>query len=291
MTPELRNQIKALGNNLGPEMMQGSQSIFAALHEGFDPEVVVTEDVSYGPHERNRLDVFTKPGTEKAPVLVYLHGGGFVMGDKRSPVGLPFYQNVGDFAARSGLVGVTITYRLAPDHKWPAGPEDLASAIRWLRENIAQYGGDPEQIYISGQSAGAVHVASYVAHPQFHVAPGGGVAGAILLSCIYDTVAAHANQFHKAYYGEDSSNYAACSTTKGLIETSIPLLASVSEFDVDDFQRQAAAFVAAWAEAKDSYAPMLRLSGHNHLSPGLSLGSSETSVATEILNFIAAQRG
>ncbi len=288
MTPDLRNRLAALGPDLTMEMLAGTQSLFAERFAGFDPAVEIARDVAYGDDPRHRLDLFRKPGTTGAPVLVYVHGGGFVRGDKRSPGGLPFYDNVGDFAARNGIVGVTITYRLAPDHPWPAGAEDIAALIGWLRANVAEHGGDPQRIILCGSSAGAVHVASYVAQPRFHVVPGGGVAGAILLSCIYDVAAAHPNPFHKAYYGADAAAYPACSTAEGLIAGDVPLLLTVSEQDVADFQKQAAALAARWAEAKGAYPPLLRLTGHNHLSPALSLGTSERALADEILDFIAA---
>lgn len=288
MNPDLRSRIAALGADLTMEMMGGTQALFAERFGGFDTDVEIARDIAYGEDARHRLDIFRAPGTVAAPVLVYVHGGGFVRGDKRSPGGLPFYDNVGDFAARNGMIGVTITYRLAPDHPWPAGPEDIAAVVRWLRDNVAQHGGDPERIFLAGSSAGAVHVASYIAHDRFHVAPGGGVAGAILLSCVYDVAAAHPNPFHRAYYGEEASAYPSASVTEGLIATAVPLLMTVSEYDVTDFQKQAAAFVATSGVATGSYPPMLYLTGHNHLSPALSLGTSETALATEIVNFIAA---
>jgi acetyl esterase/lipase len=288
MTPDLRTRIAALGCDLTMEMMGATQVLFAERFAGFDPAVQVTRDLEYGSHERHRLDIFRKAGTAGAPVLVYVHGGGFVMGDKRGREGSPFYDNVGDFAARSGMVGVTITYRLAPGSTWPAGPEDLAAVVAWLRDNIAEHGGDSERIVLMGSSAGAVHVASYVAHPRFHAAANGGVAGAVLLSCIYDVAAAHANQFHKAYYGEDTAAYPPCSTAEGLIASTVPLLMTVSEFDIPDFQKQAAALVADWGRARGGYAPMLYLPGHNHISPAQSLGSSEDALARELLDFIAA---
>ncbi|AJP71377.1 alpha/beta hydrolase [Sphingomonas hengshuiensis] len=288
MSPDLRERIAALGTELSLPMMQATQALFAERHGGFDPAVEVTQDVAYGAHPRHRIDLFRRPGADRAPILLYVHGGGFVQGDKRSPLGLPFYQNVGDFAARHGLLGVTMTYRLAPDARWPAGPEDVAAAIAWLRENSAEYGGDPDRLFLAGSSAGAVHVASYVAHSRFHVAPGGGVAGAILLSCVFDCASADANAFHRAYYGDDPAAYAEASTRAGLIASAVPLLATVAEFDVADFQHQAAQFVAEWHAAKGSFAPMLRLAGHNHLSPALSLGSSEDAVGRALLDFIAA---
>ncbi len=282
MNPEIRSRIEALGPDLGPEMIAGTQAICAAACPPLGDDVLVDRDFSYGPHERNRLDVFRRTGTEKAPVLVFVHGGGFVMGDKSSP-GLPFYDNVGGWAAGQDKVGVTITYRLAPGHTWPSGPEDMAAAIDWIHANIADYGGDPDRIYLMGQSAGAVHVASYVAFKQPRIA------GALLISGIYDVATAHANQFHKAYYGEDEAAYPAASTQAGLIATGVPLLFSVSEFDVADFQKQAAALVGAWGAAKGEYPRMVWLAGHNHVSPMLSLGGAHDSVAPHILDFIRAQ--
>jgi triacylglycerol lipase len=247
----------------------------------------IQRDFAYGPDERHRLDLFRQGKTDKAPVLVFVHGGGFVMGDKRS-AGTPFYDNIGDFAARSGMVGVTITYRLAPANQWPAGPEDLSRLIAWLRENIADHGGDPERIFLIGQSAGAVHVAGYVAHKRFHQPDGPAIAGALMISCIFDVATSHVNQFHQAYYGTDESAYAACSTTQGLIESDVPWLCSVSEFDAIDFHKQAAAFVAAYTAVHARYPRMLYLAGHNHLSPVLSIGSPDSQLEREIIDFIVA---
>ena len=121
------------------------------------------EDIAYGPDERHRLDVFApaaRPG-RAMPVVLFVPGGGFVGGAK-SREGVPFYQNVGVFFAKNGVVGVTMNYRLAPKHMWPAGGEDVAAALRWIRKNIAEFGGDPERIFLFGQSAGGTHAAHYV---------------------------------------------------------------------------------------------------------------------------------
>lgn len=286
MSPEQRKRIEALGLDLSPPMMQATQAMFAESFRGMDAATQIERDLAYGPDERHRLDLFRRADTANAPVLVYVHGGGFVMGNKRSP-DLPFYDNVGDFAARSGMVGVTVNYRLAPQHPWPAGAEDMGRLVAWLQANIAQHGGDPARVFLMGQSAGAVHVASYVAHPRFH--PGGsvGLAGALLISCIYDVAAAQPNQFHTAYYGEDTAAYPARSTLEGLINTQVPLLATVSEFDVVDFQKQAAAFVAAHAARRDRYPRLLWLAGHNHLSPALEIGSPGSALEPAIAQFIA----
>lgn len=285
MKRDLRERLEGLGRDLSPAMLGGTTQIFAGMARGSDPEVGVIRDLEYGEHERHRLDLFSRPGLEKAPVLVFVHGGGFVMGDKRSAE-TPFYDNIGTYAARKGFIGVTVTYRLAPGHQWPAGAEDMAAIVRWLKANVAQYGGDPDKIVLSGQSAGATHVASYVAHKAHHVAEGGGIAGAILMSGIYDTLSCTPNEFHIAYYGGDPKGWGPASCMAGLINTTVPLMLTVSEFDPEDFQRQAAQFVGAWGVAHAAYPEMHYLAGHNHLSPAQSIGSEVKAVGRMVAGFV-----
>jgi len=285
MTPELRARLEGFGPALTPEMLGGTTQLFAAMATGSDPEVEVTRDLAYGEHERHRLDVFRKAGTAGASVLVFVHGGGFVMGDKRSAE-TPFYDNIGTFAALQGFIGVTITYRLAPAHQFPAGPEDLGAVVRWLKTHVAQFGGDPDKIVLAGQSAGAAHVAGYVAHRAHRAEPGGGIAGAILMSGIYDTLSCTPNQFHLAYYGDDPKGWGPASCMAGLLNSEIPLMLTVSEFDPEDFQRQAAQFVGAWGVAHAGYPEMHYLAGHNHLSPAQSIGSEIKSVERMIAGFV-----
>jgi len=285
MKPEIRAKLEAFGRELSPDMLGDTNALFAGMNTGIAPDIEVKRDIAYGPDERNRLDVFAKPGTADAPVLVYLHGGGFVMGDKHTE-GSPFYSNVGAFAACEGMVGVTMTYRLAPANRFPSGPQDIARAVEWLRANIAEHGGDPNRIVLSGQSAGATHVAGYVAHRRFHAVEGGGIAGAVMLSGIYDTTTCEPNQFAQAYYGQDRAGWGPASCMAGLLDTQLPLLFTVSEMDPRDFQRQAAQLVGQWGAAKGEFAPMHLLPGHNHLTPGLSIGSDEQESEQLIAGFV-----
>jgi triacylglycerol lipase len=285
MTPDLREKLEGLGRDLTPAMLGGTTQLFAAMARGRDPEVEVTRDLEYGEDPRHRLDVFRKAENTGAPVVVFVHGGGFVMGDKRSAE-TPFYDNIGTFAALQGFVGVTITYRLAPAHRFPSGPEDLAAVVRWLKANVAQYGGDPDKIVLSGQSAGAAHVAGYVAHRVHHAAERGGIAGAILMSGIYDTLSCTPNEFHKAYYGDDPKGWGPASCMAGLLNSEVPLMLTVSEFDPEDFQRQAAQVVGAWGTAYGAYPEMHYLAGHNHLSPAQSIGTEVPEVERMVAGFV-----
>jgi arylformamidase len=292
MTPESRAMLQALGNDLGPEMIGGTQRLMASMSRGMAAATRVTRDISYGPDPRNRLDLFTRDGLAGAPVFLFVHGGGFVQGDKHNE-GSPFYSNMGDFAARHGMVGVTITYRLAPAHRFPSGADDLALAVDWLRANVAAHGGNPARIVLSGQSAGATHVAGYLAHRREHAGKpeDGGIAGASLMSGIFDTLTSQPNAMAEAYYGEDRRGWGPASCVAGLLATPVPLQFSVAEFDPDDFQQQAAQMVTQWHQAKGRLPEMHYLTGHNHLSPALSIGSDSREVERMVAGFVRRVTG
>ncbi|AXB42150.1 carboxylesterase/lipase family protein [Amycolatopsis albispora] len=113
------------------------------------------------------VNVTTPSTTGSAPVLVFVHGGGFISGTGQAPL----YD--GTAFARDGVVLVTLNYRLgAPG--WldlPGAPRnrgllDVVAALRWVRAHIAEYGGDPDQVTVSGQSAGAMIVGALLVTPE-----------------------------------------------------------------------------------------------------------------------------
>ena len=108
---------------------------------------------------RHKLDILSRrkvPG-ERAPVLVYIHGGAWVIGDKREQ-GIPMMHEL----VQRGWVCVAINYRLSPRATWPSHIVDCKRAVAWVREHIAEYGGDPDFIAVSGGSAGG-HLSSLLA--------------------------------------------------------------------------------------------------------------------------------
>jgi acetyl esterase/lipase len=124
-----------------------------------DPGVERLADIPYADgHERHKLDIYRRKGGVKgAPVLLQIHGGAWVLGSKREQ-GLPLMNHM---AAR-GWVVVAINYRLSPHARFPAHLIDCKRALAWIRANIADYGGDPSFIAVTGGSAGG-HLASLVA--------------------------------------------------------------------------------------------------------------------------------
>jgi acetyl esterase/lipase len=284
---DIWKRIRELGTVLAPTTFAATAEILAPA--ALRPDgLTVERDLAYGPHERHRLDLFYAPdGIDDKPVLVYVHGGGFVQGDKRSP-GLPFYDNFGAWAAQTGAIGVTITYRLAPQHPWPAGAEDLAAALDLLQAEVATRGGDPKSIFLIGQSAGAAHVASFLATSALHRGPA--VAGAVLLSGLYDVASFEHGPLEAAYYGADPADFGAKSSLSGLLETPVPCLFSIAEYDPPKFQQQALLLVERWFTKRRAWPHLLYLPNHNHMSPALAIGSTNDVLSREIGAFVIKHR-
>lgn len=283
-------RVAALGTAVAPDVLQASQAIYAPFHEREPYQGVrLTRDTSYGTHPRQRLDVFAPavpPEGGRLPVLVFFHGGGFVGGDKHRP-GTPYHDNVALWAARHGLVGVNATYRLAPESTWPSGAEDVAAVLAWTRANIATHRGDPDRVFLMGTSAGAVHVACYLAHPEFHLPGGVGAAGGILLSGAYD-LATFNPDLLRPYLGEDRGRYAERSPLRGLVEEPVPVLYGVAEFDSAEAEHQALQLSSAYEERHGHRPRLVRLMGHNHFTAALHLGTPDEYLGTQILRLASA---
>ena len=119
-----------------------------------------TTDISYGPGARNQLDVWRRPDMpegQRAPVLIQVPGGGWSINDKRGQA-YPLMSRMVEL----GWICVPINYSRSPGAAWPAHITDVKRAIAWVRENIADYGGDPDFIAITGGSAGG-HLSSLAA--------------------------------------------------------------------------------------------------------------------------------
>ncbi|MBN2308390.1 MAG: alpha/beta hydrolase [Candidatus Hydrogenedentes bacterium] len=109
------------------------------------------------------LDVYSPRNAEGAPVVIYVHGGSWRTGDKRR---VRFKPTA--FAAE-GYVFVSINYRLSPAVQHPAHVEDVAAAIVWIHEHVAEFGGDPDALFLLGHSAGA-HLVALVATDERYLA-------------------------------------------------------------------------------------------------------------------------
>lgn len=281
-------QIRSIGREVNPDTLQATRRLLSPLVPLPDPaEVHVERDVQYGANERHRMDIFTPAGgfEPSRPLLVFVHGGGFIAGDKHSE-GSPFYSNVGAWAVRNGCNGITMTYRLAPQHPWPSGLEDIHQVVRYLRHAGREHGIDPDCLFLMGQSAGAAHAASYVAHPELYAPFGHGLSGLILLSGLYDFLRMEVGPMERAYLGDDSARYEARSSLAGVVKSNVPLLVSMAEYDPPVFEQQGLELLSAYQKRHQHLPHFVYATGQNHLSVALALGLEGDLLGPQLQGFI-----
>ncbi len=139
---------------------------------------------TYGGHSRQVLDVYRPAASsgETSPVVIFFYGGRWQKGSRRD------YGFVANALAEKGIVTVVPDYRVHPEVRFPSFVEDGAEVVRWVRRNIADYGGDAKQIFLMGHSAGA-HIAALLAFDERYLGTmkgSDGLAGFIGLAGPYD---------------------------------------------------------------------------------------------------------
>jgi acetyl esterase len=172
----LHPQVKVvldLMEKAGPPMhqlspQQAREQFLAMRATKGEPEPVgkVEDRTIKGPGGDIAVRIYTPHGRGPFPLLVYFHGGGWVVGGIETV----------DASCRSltnlaSCITVSVEYRLAPEHKFPAAPEDCYAATRWTALNAASFNGDPTQIAVGGESAGANLAAAVALMAQERGAP------------------------------------------------------------------------------------------------------------------------
>ncbi|MDD3763259.1 MAG: alpha/beta hydrolase [Nevskiales bacterium] len=159
----------------------GSPAVLNTLSS--DSGFVLTENVPYDATADLALDIYRPPRIVNAPVVVFFYGGRWSSGDKSE------YKFVGQALASRGFVAVLPNVRKYPAVRFPAFVQDGARALRWTRDNIATYGGDPQRLFVMGHSSGA-HIAAMLALDGQYLQQVGGsrdwLRGMIGLSGPYD---------------------------------------------------------------------------------------------------------
>jgi len=136
-----------------PSAADATKALMRAKRISTAPDpAVVTQDIAYGGDAMQYARIY-KPaaprGNGPMPVVVYYHGGGFVIADVNTYDAAPRL-----LSKQLGAIVVSVEYRHAPEFRFPAQHDDAASAYRWVLQNAASWGGDPARIALAGESAG-----------------------------------------------------------------------------------------------------------------------------------------
>ncbi len=152
-----------------------------------DVKVREVRDVAYyqgegADEKKHKLDLYLPDTGQPFPVLMWIHGGGWSMGDRA------MYAALGRRFAERGIGCAAISYRLSPGVKHPEHIKDCARAFAWLHSNVARHGGDPDRLFVSGQSAGG-HLSALLALDRRYLAdekvPEDALKGTIPMSGVY----------------------------------------------------------------------------------------------------------
>jgi triacylglycerol lipase len=214
------------------------------------------------------------------PAIVVFHGGGLIGGNRGATA------NVAEYFASLGYVGVNGGYRLAPEAKWPEGARDVAGAVTYLRDHVAEYGGDPSKIFVAGISTGALHAATYVFRPELLPPGAARAAGAILVSGPYTFDFDAPGRGEIAYFGEDRARWPEMVVTGNVTRTDIPVLMTTAEWDNARYTKAYAQLFDELVVEHGVVPRYLQSLGHNHSSQLLSVGTADRSVSGTIVDFI-----
>jgi arylformamidase len=246
----------------------------------------VRRDAAYGAHRLQTLDVYrASPATTGQPVIVMVHGGGWMAGDKLSP------GVVGAKAARwlpRGFVLVSVNYRMLPDFDVRAQGDDVAAAVAYVQEHAAAWGGDPRRVLLMGHSAGAHLVALVSADPARWSALGlrpwlGTVA---LDGAGLDVEAVMRKPHYRLLdraFGEDPAYWRAVSPAAALRPGGVPLLAVCSRLRRDDSCAQSRSFVARAKELGVRGEVLGVALAHDEVNRDLGLGNAYTAQVERFL--------
>ena len=244
---------------------------FAAISHG------ETRDIPYSSgHGKQKLDLYLPEGKSNFPVMVFVHGGAWRLGDRS------MYRKIGEHFSRAGIGVVIPSYRLAPQYRHPAQIEDVAAAFAWTVRNIANHGGDASRIYLAGHSAGG-HLASLLALDARYLAAHGlsprNIAGVVSMSGVYSIGRLEWN------FGLTKQSRMDASPMEHVKSGAPPFLIVYCQWDYITLATQAKRFYKALLMGGVK-AELLRLPGKNHINEVYGITKDDDRGEKAILRFV-----
>jgi arylformamidase len=235
-------------------------------------------DISFGASPKQALDVYLpKKPVKNAPVLLFLHGGGFMEGDRAH------YGYVARPYVEKGIVTVVSGYRMAKRGvPYPAQSDDTKAAIVWIHKNVAKFGGDPNAIFVSGHSVGAT-LSGDVSFDRSWMKQAGvphdAIKGIAAISGDYDLSAGE-----NVDYAPNAELEALASPLRHIVDPAP--LAVVAAGTNEGKMRASSEDLARKLTARGVKTRLLVLEGADHKDTVLALGDPSSSLAAAVLEMI-----
>jgi len=258
------------------------------------PRAPGTVEHAYGSDPKQKLDLVRPAGAAKAPVLLFVHGGGWSIGDKGHAAG-----SKAKWANSKGWAFASANYRLVPQATVEQQAADIASSIAWLRANAARESLDPDRIVLIGHSAGAHLVALVGTDPRYLKAAGvplSAVKGVVLLDGAGYDVPTQASAemnivkpMYEAAFGKDPKRQAALSPTRHATAPNVSRWLILPIERRADSQAQSKGLADALNRAGAS-ATVVAVPGESHGSLNKGLGEAGDFATQQIERFLVGAR-
>ena len=241
-------------------------------------------DLAYGERRwlfdaSRQLDIYQPKGAANAPVLLFVHGGAWLIGSK------VFDAHVGKGFARHGYLTVTINYRVGLQAEHPEHIRDVARAFDWVKRNAAKYGGDPDRVFISGHSAGG-HLVALLATNERYLAEVGRstheIAGVIPVGGLFRV---GATSFIFSGFDSDEEAFLDASPEFHVDADQPPFLLVYAEHELPLLDAQAVGFKRE-LERHGSPVEIFKARGRNHVTIHTNLGRDDDPVTRTMLDFM-----
>lgn len=271
--------VAAIGRRWDEAAFAETVALYTAVHRGVEwPGVLAPETIRYGTDAKQTFDLYRPEQgfSEPGPVFLFLHGNGLGNSDRFAPGsdGL-IYGHLGKLAATAGGIGVSMNFRNSGHPSGDgasatlrSGAEDLRLVIKWIVEHISPYGGDPGTIVLIANSEGATTAAAYLFNEALQMPSDPGVAAAILSSGRFGALTPEIAELVDDYAG-----------------ARVPLALWSGEFDTPEITNGIAALHEQLCRKYDDCPTLEQLSGHNHVSHVMSLGTADTSAMNSLIRF------
>ena len=248
--------------------------------------VRVVPNVSYAAgkpaeHKTDQVDIYLPEGKKLFPVVLAIHGGGLTAGDKSEET------HIGRTLARAGVGTVVINYRLSPSVSHPGHIEDVAEAFAWVKHHIADYGGDPSNVYLVGHSAGAYLISLLALDPHYlavHKLSPADIGGVISVSGFYD-VTSVAPSRSRQIWGYDPVVWRAASPIHHVRANAPPFLILYADHDELWRRSQNQEMAAALKKAGHPKVEIRQILHRDHMSVWYNINDGDE-VANSILSFV-----
>ena len=247
---------------------------------------VAFEEFAFGADPYQRVAVVRAPRPD-GRVLLFWHGGGWTSGYKEWMLFMaPAFTD-------AGVTFLSAGYRLAPQHVFPAAVDDCVRAVDWVRRNVATHGGDPQQLFIGGHSAGG-HYAALLAVDDAWLkdigTPRSVVRGCLPISAVFEFGAGSGLSMRPRFLGTDAASETRASPFSRLLAAPPPFLIAYGTRDFPHLIAQGARFAAA-LQKLGADVEELQLAERTHFTASYAGGESDGPWVPDALAFMAEHRG